>query len=1188
MSKKQGNKPEGSDTELQMRIYSTGIRTGEYITSSNNTKNSQVKGSIIQIRGNYPPSLRAVAMMDVITVRDKLNAYSFFQSMSPEDRLIWLKDHSTENRDLYMDDCDLYLRFVKFSGRYIEENLSEETINTLLKGNPDDEEGYWSIKYVFNLFPKVPGSRARKHTLIFRPNNWELMPSKAAATKYKGIYFDLDNLTYNEGKVVKTEVLEIINLDKPLGDITSFAISFNDKREEPLTWDILLSLVDKQHVKDIKRIRKIVDWFIPSLHKSLLQKIIRTKCTTVTHNDKKYSSEAFLLCCLMTLMLHPGSFVPNINRWSSGMESMFKRLAVSIQEDSYHPDGDKMAMLYACAMLAQQSKSWQPTNNLISTAFEMALFALKSNRLYRYDWHSFEGTNINDEWSFCHLCLYKLGSFKSDIAMVGSIAQNNGKARKEFEMKNPLIEMPLTWCIDHHTYPEIAYYFPYKFLKDISGESSNYSELFKTIWNKASGINPRNKNYFEASLEDEITNLVRIAQENLYSNKTGEKEDRIIIPKKKIDFSYLLPEAWLAGLIGVIEVKIKHTNMIVVLRSDDIFSFTVARAPSRDEDKEDLSEKEKEKAKEEAIEILEEGIIIKNAPGVLSTLNEVRVRLENREKYILETKSGEIDWLDFINIEFSFPVHPTEPSTILEAILWEGEGIQKEADSNLENIISSLNRKVLLRLMSYLENNRSTIELHKIARKGEGQDLAVTIEDTAVFEFLCQVCCLYPACLSLKGSTFIVKNGPLLWSIREKIKKLKKNSISNWVDLIKHMEERELREYQQDIVRKLKERHNNKEHGSLVLAPTGSGKSLCITTYIHWLIKKGYMYKYCVWILPSSATKAIKRQLKLAGLPANIVDMRKDSKKDKLIKNSVNIIWHDHMRLNGMDEQLKKYASNMLFIVDEFHKTINKTIRTSITLEMIKLSAEFIGISGTIIINEDYKGIIPWLESIVPYEVNEHNYLVAAASLISKKVVLPIYVSRLEIEAEMINSEDYYQVVPESLGGTSKMLNLKRALEYCYESCLKEIVSLVKKYKRCLILTKDTKQQNILSNMLEEAGIKKIILIGKDNVVNLTDETKNVNVAITTKNYVEGYDAVLFNVAIAPVILSNQATREQFEGRILRSNQTSDRVTYIIVHCGILTYIMNKYEKSRQMSKLMRSLADDIGIDIKELRKSLD
>lgn len=82
MSKKQGNNSEGSDTELQMRIYSTGIRNGEYITSSNNTKNSQVKGSVIQIRGNYPPSLRAIAMMDVITVRDKLNAFSFFQPMS--------------------------------------------------------------------------------------------------------------------------------------------------------------------------------------------------------------------------------------------------------------------------------------------------------------------------------------------------------------------------------------------------------------------------------------------------------------------------------------------------------------------------------------------------------------------------------------------------------------------------------------------------------------------------------------------------------------------------------------------------------------------------------------------------------------------------------------------------------------------------------------------------------------------------------------------------------------------------------------------------------------------------------------------------------------------------------------------------------------------------------------------------
>lgn len=1186
MNNKKNKAPEGSEEELKLRIYATGIRSGEYITSSSDKKNSQVKGTIIQIRGNYPPSLRAVALMDVITIRDKLNAFSFFQPMTPEERLEWLKDNATEDRDLYMDDCDIQLRFVKLSGRFIEENLSEETIDMLLKGNPDDPEGYWPIKYVFKLFPKKPGSRAKKHTLIFRPNNWELIPSKVEASKYTGIYFNLDDFTYNEGKVSKKEILEVINMDKPLNDINSFAITFSSKRKEPLTCETLLDLVEEKYHKDIKRIKKIIDWFPPALHKSFLQKIIRTRCKIITHDGKEYNSIAVLLSCLMTLMLHPGSFVPNINRWSSGMESMFKRLAVSIQEDSYHSSGNEIAMLYACAMLAQQIKSWQPTDKLIRTTFEIAIKSQEDKHLYEYDWHNFEGTEIKDEWSFCYLCLYKLGSFKSDINMVGSIAQNNGKSRKiNKELPNYLEVMPLTWCMDQHTYPEIAYYFPYNMLKDISGESSNYSELFHTIWNKSSGINPRNEKYSDIDLKSKVAVLIRKAQEELYLDKTlKEKEDRLILPKKRIEFNYSLPEAWLAGLIGVIEVRVNRVNIIVVLRSDDIFSFTIARAPSREEKEEDLTETEKEKARTKAIKILEDGIELKHVPSALKELKGCTIRLEEEEKYILRIGKKDIDWLDYINMKFSFYVHPKEEISILSAIQNDGIGITQNADNILEEIIIKLSNKVLLRLMSYLENNRSTIELHKIARKGDGQELAVVIEDSSVFEFLCQICCLYPACLSLDGNNFTVKSGPLLWSIRDKIKTRKGNLSVNWE--IEPSEERELREYQKDIVRKLKERHDNKEHGSLVLAPTGSGKSLCVTTYIHWLIKKRYMYKYCVWILPSSATKAIKRQLKLAGLPVNIIDMRKDSSKDKLLKRSVNIIWHDHMRLNGMDEQLKEHASDMLFIVDEFHKTINKTIRTSITLEMIKLCAEFIGISGTIIVNEDYKGIIPWLESIVPYEVNEHNYLVAAASLISKKVILPIIVSRLEIESKMINPEEYYKVVTETLGGTAKMLNLKKALEYCYESCLLEIVSLVQKYKKCLILTKDSKQQNELKSLLEEAGIKKIILIGKDNIVNLTHETKDVNVAITTKNYVEGYDAVLFNVAISPVILSNQATREQFEGRILRSNQISDRVTYITVHCGILTYIMNKYEKSRQMSKLMRSLADDIGVDVKEIRKS--
>ena len=42
MNNKKNKAPEGSEEELKLRIYATGIRSGEYITSSSDKKNSQV------------------------------------------------------------------------------------------------------------------------------------------------------------------------------------------------------------------------------------------------------------------------------------------------------------------------------------------------------------------------------------------------------------------------------------------------------------------------------------------------------------------------------------------------------------------------------------------------------------------------------------------------------------------------------------------------------------------------------------------------------------------------------------------------------------------------------------------------------------------------------------------------------------------------------------------------------------------------------------------------------------------------------------------------------------------------------------------------------------------------------------------------------------------------------------------
>jgi hypothetical protein len=70
---------------------------------------------------------------------------------------------------------------------------------------------------------------------------------------------------------------------------------------------------------------------------------------------------------------------------------------------------------------------------------------------------------------------------------------------------------------------------------------------------------------------------------------------------------------------------------------------------------------------------------------------------------------------------------------------------------------------------------------------------------------------------------------------------------------------------------------------------------------------------------------------------------------------------------------------------------------------------------------------------------------------------------------------------------------------------------------------------------------------------------------------------------VTSVYFSNQSTREQLEGRLVRIGQTSDTVYITTFHTGILTYIMKRYEKARTLSEALKGFAKEVDIDPKLL-----
>lgn len=159
---------------MDLRVSQTGVRSYEFIAVSPSGK--QNKGTVIQIRGSYPPEIARVKQLDPISIRDTFNTIPFFSNMNTNQRLDWLIKNGTNIADLYLDDTDIWLKFIKIGDKnFFHKALGIDGVNQLLKPNPNDLEGFWSIKDVYNMFPRKPGSRAKKTTLIFRPSNWSLM-----------------------------------------------------------------------------------------------------------------------------------------------------------------------------------------------------------------------------------------------------------------------------------------------------------------------------------------------------------------------------------------------------------------------------------------------------------------------------------------------------------------------------------------------------------------------------------------------------------------------------------------------------------------------------------------------------------------------------------------------------------------------------------------------------------------------------------------------------------------------------------------------------------------------------------------------------------------------------------------------------------------------------------------------------
>jgi hypothetical protein len=1087
----------------------------------------------------------------------------------------------------------LKLKFIKISGTFMLSALTQEQIDMLLKGNPNDPQGYWPIETVYNMFPRKPGSRARKHTLIFRPNNWSLTTSDSGskASSYSGIYFHLENGILYNGSIIKPSNGFIFPVKMAIGDVAIVAT----EKGEPITYQRLETISESLgvNVTEMRLIKAQLEWFTPSVHKSLIQKCIRTRAKQVDFFGTKYSCSSVLITSFCMLMVHPGAFVHNIQRFVSGIESALKRLAVAINEDSYIADPKYISTLYAATWIVQNEAQlgWNPSENLLKIWIQTALVALNEPRMYKYDWHNpGQLTQINN-LTLNYSLLQAIGSFPSDVNMLLSIANNQGIPEQYIDINNERI-MPIVHCIDHHSYTDIAHYFSMPTVERVG----NYSDLFTLIWNDVVGYNPRKEKYSTSGLF--VGNLTDIQQEIRNAQEiTWLTHSRLPVPMVKspigvTTINYKLKDSWLASFVGPIEYRVPSGTAITMIHPDDIYSYTAVKRPSRDVNANpELTEEEKSLAIEQLKGQLRMGIVPQNIPETLRMLKGIHITYNN-EIYLVNN----YPWDIFKNLSIQIGVFDYEitPNLLRQACTETGSGLHKECHVKFKELLTTFSLPALKRALLYLSSFNSEVELHHIGRDGTGTEYAVSVYDTHVNHLLSLICAIYPGVLGKHKNKYQIKIGPVFWNLVDYIRKLSTTGISDQVIAYwgrPNPERRQLWEHQKEAIDKL---ITTKEQGKslrIIWIPPGLGKTAIITNYISRLIITGKMPQYALYTLPPSALETVKREFTFLGIPFVHLNMTVQAGGQKPLQAGVvNIIYHDHLRMSDMN-QIRTIAPQMLFIVDEFHKTLNKTLRTSFALEIARLSSDTIAMTGTLIKDTNVEDLIQWVEQTVDFEVTTKNYWVAVSSIISRKVETKVVVDRQVIEAKMTSEElnDYYSVVPKTLGGMASKIDFRQAVQYSYQTITREIIRYIMFHLQnnvpVFVVARNIAHQEEIRNILNQNGIQDIFLIGTGRSISLTPMdpppgTYVPRVVITTTQHAEGYNMTRFIVMITGVYFSNEATREQLERRINRIDQISPQIRIIIIHAGIISYIHANYEKARSLSAAIKGFAKDAQLEL--------
>lgn len=1152
-----------------VNCWKTGIQNMDYVTGISNSKDNGNMGTTFQVSFENDEFMKPsdkYFSKDDFHIRDC--AKGVLGKLEKSKRIPWLIENLTSDKPYLSDFPNCKLRFTSLGGAFLK--LDNSDINRL-------NSGEWiEMSEVFNMFPRKPGSKAKRHTLIFRGGIWAVIDEILEdSIEDVDIFFDLIDKTFSDEKT-RERVCVV--------DVGELKIGLCDESEYEETIEFDDGLNEK------------ISWFTPGILKSLIQKCIRFNATYVEVDGVNYENLEILHRAFLMLAVHPGTFVPDLQKHVSGIESAMKRLAVSIVEDSYSSTTNVLT-LFLAALAGRQN--WKFSSEFLEYCLELCSESLGNNYL-DYDFNSVANTDLNDEDELMCKTLDELKSFQTDINMLRSACERGWIPIEGTGEKHEV--MDISHCFDHHCTTDVLYLLN---LEDISPK-----EAVNVIWRESSKYNSR-KHSFE--LNKEATN----AKKRYWKFKTMNpdsvepEEFSTCSMKRKIDYS------WISGIIGPVKTTINGSHVLGFFHPDNISNIVSARDASRKKDQPELTDEEKQMNEKMVLSKFEKFTRLKEKSIGIDhdfIFKDEEFFFKDEDKNIVSWKDfcdgsvdvieiGESDYLDFDEI--------VDFITTMNV-----DGVITNWEDILDSKLTLLPISAVFRISMYIRSVSDEIATHQISRDGTGTYLSVNFNDLYVFRFLCFCCFIAPGALKVKKSnslriTFDVTNMFIWNNIKAVIFKFIGNcELYDWNDqiiqtfrslnLVHHddwtledFDSREMMKHQRDATEQIMGRIQEGKRGNIIWIPPGGGKTFIVINILFRLIQRKALPKYVVFTLPKEAYTSVENEFrqnkyKYPILPVRMLNGnkgRKNKDDSKLKPFYINFIKHDQLKSEEIYNDIVEHSSEIFFVFDEFHKMLaTNTQRTSVALEFSNICQNFIALSGTLLLNSDPSGLIEWTKQVVDFKLTKNNYTVGAASFASSKPNYGIEENNIPIEVDIPEDHIYYSLVSSNIGGTARETKFREAVNECYNITQDAIVDLTlsllnsedrdEHEDHVFVVALNSTMQNWMEQKFIEAG-KRVFKISKDNSISMTPGThSDIDVVITTMSQNTGYNMTACKTKISGIYFSNQASRTQMDGRIIRLGQPSPYVNLIYVHCGILSYTMKHYDDTKSLEKALSDLVE--------------